>query len=87
MLDPAVSNGVGWKVRGDFVASESHKRKPFFPRFRLMLGMIPMVLRYIYFTAKQWYNGGGVFINVFSQLKHNGFTVKVFRLVVLDAGL
>lgn len=61
--------------------------------------------RYIYFTAKQWYNGGGVFINVFSQLKHNGFTgrlvkreslrhcsmwthsVKVFRLVVLDAGL
>lgn len=33
-----------------------------------------MVLRYIYFTAKQWYNGGGVFINVFSQLKHNGFT-------------
>ncbi|VDL77694.1 unnamed protein product, partial [Nippostrongylus brasiliensis] len=30
--------------------------------------------RYVYFTAKQWYNGDGVFINVFSQLHHNRFT-------------
>ncbi|WKY09392.1 hypothetical protein Q1695_002058 [Nippostrongylus brasiliensis] len=74
MLEPSVLDGIGWKVRGDFVAPDSHERRAFLPRLRLMFDMIPMVIRYVYFTAKQWYNGDGVFINVFSQLHHNRFT-------------
>ncbi|KAL6741731.1 hypothetical protein Aduo_014958 [Ancylostoma duodenale] len=74
MLDASVLDGVGWKVRGDFVPPESHERRAFFPRFRLMIEMVPMFIRCLYFTMKQWLQGKEVFINVLSQMKHNPFT-------------
>ncbi|EPB67670.1 hypothetical protein ANCCEY_13236, partial [Ancylostoma ceylanicum] len=54
MLDASVLDGVGWKVRGDFVPPESHERRAFFPRFRLMIEMVPMFLRYRGLFPRAW---------------------------------
>ncbi|KAK5981075.1 Non-lysosomal glucosylceramidase [Trichostrongylus colubriformis] len=69
-----VLDGIGWKVRGDFVAPESHKRRPFYPNFSQLLTMIPLVIRYCFYAFKQWLNGNGLFINCFKQLKHDQYT-------------
>uniref|UniRef100_A0A7I4YQ13 Non-lysosomal glucosylceramidase n=2 Tax=Haemonchus contortus TaxID=6289 RepID=A0A7I4YQ13_HAECO len=74
MLDSTALDGIGWKVRCDFVAPESDKRGPFYPRFAHMLSMIPLVVRYFFFAAKQWLHGKEVFVNCFSQLKHDMYT-------------
>ncbi|KAK6755400.1 hypothetical protein RB195_014021 [Necator americanus] len=74
MLDSSALDGIGWKVRGDFVPPESHERGPFFPRLRLIFDMVPMFIRAAIFTAKQWLQNEGVFINIFSQMKHNCYT-------------
>ncbi|KAK6056100.1 hypothetical protein COOONC_06396 [Cooperia oncophora] len=74
MLDSTVLDGIGWKVRGDFIAPESHKRGPFFPRFTLFISMLPLLIRYCFFSLKQWLSGKWLFINPFKQMKHNKYT-------------
>uniref|UniRef100_A0A1I7X8I0 Uncharacterized protein n=1 Tax=Heterorhabditis bacteriophora TaxID=37862 RepID=A0A1I7X8I0_HETBA len=45
MSSSNIMEEIGWKVRGDFEPPESNKRRPFWPRFKQFLEMIPMVTR------------------------------------------
>ncbi|KAK6016841.1 hypothetical protein OSTOST_17671, partial [Ostertagia ostertagi] len=42
--------------------------------FILPLYLLRIISGTCYFAAKQWYNGRGLFINCFSQMKHNQYT-------------
>ncbi|TKR87155.1 hypothetical protein L596_011604 [Steinernema carpocapsae] len=63
-------DGCGWKARGDFVAPESSSRHSFFPRLRHLANLIPIFLRFVLFSISQWWNGRGVFIDIFRPLQH-----------------
>uniref|UniRef100_A0A914WLT6 Glucosylceramidase n=1 Tax=Plectus sambesii TaxID=2011161 RepID=A0A914WLT6_9BILA len=66
-------DGPGWLARGDFKAPESH-RKPFNkPTFRQALAIIPMMIRYIVYYLRAWWEGRVRFIDFLSLLRHKPF--------------
>uniref|UniRef100_A0A914ZLN1 Non-lysosomal glucosylceramidase n=1 Tax=Parascaris univalens TaxID=6257 RepID=A0A914ZLN1_PARUN len=69
----AALDGPGWKVRGDFIAPESHARGRFFPRMRHLFKFLPLLVRFVVYTIVLWWRRRRVFINIFQVMKSKPF--------------
>ncbi|KHJ81797.1 hypothetical protein OESDEN_18515, partial [Oesophagostomum dentatum] len=74
MIDSTALDGIGWIIPGEFIPPESHERQGFFPRLRVIVDMFPAFFRLMMLSVKQWLAGKEIFLNLFSQMKHDHFT-------------
>ncbi|EGT54989.1 hypothetical protein CAEBREN_31176 [Caenorhabditis brenneri] len=65
--------GIGWKARGDRVPEFPNPR-PFFPRLKHSIKLIPLFVRVALHTFVEWWNGREAFIDIFNVFRHFTFT-------------
>ncbi|GMT11513.1 hypothetical protein PFISCL1PPCAC_2810, partial [Pristionchus fissidentatus] len=75
--DPStLLDGIGWKATGNRKTEE--RRMPFIPRLKHLPNVIAMVFRFFVKSVCNWWNGEGIFINIFKQnfhLTHTGVPI------------
>uniref|UniRef100_A0A8R1DQ84 Glycosyl-hydrolase family 116 N-terminal domain-containing protein n=1 Tax=Caenorhabditis japonica TaxID=281687 RepID=A0A8R1DQ84_CAEJA len=69
----ALLEDVGWKARGDRVPEFPNPR-PFFPRLKHSIKLIPLFLRVALHTFVEWWNGREAFIDIFNVFRHFSYT-------------
>ncbi|CAB3398100.1 unnamed protein product [Caenorhabditis bovis] len=62
-------DGIGWTAEGNREPEITNCR-PFFPRIKHAVRLIPMVIRICMYTFKEWWGGREAFINIFKPLWH-----------------
>ncbi|KAF8385466.1 hypothetical protein PRIPAC_74608 [Pristionchus pacificus] len=71
--DPSkLLDGIGWTAAGDWKPTE--RRIPFIPRLKHIPLILPMVWRFFVKSVYNWWNGEGIFINIFKQNLHMAHT-------------
>ncbi|CAJ0582793.1 unnamed protein product, partial [Mesorhabditis spiculigera] len=63
---------IGWKRRGTDKPGE--KRRPFFPRIKHAIKLIPILFRFFLYRFGEWLKGRGVFIDMLNQMSHDPYT-------------
>ncbi|CCD72306.3 Non-lysosomal glucosylceramidase [Caenorhabditis elegans] len=65
--------GIGWKARGDRIPEFPNPR-PFFPRLKHSIKLIPLFVRVALHTFVEWWNGREAFIDIFNVFRHFTYT-------------